>query len=63
MCLVLKEQVGLLRKKLTEVTDTYENSQMYLPGKYSKLSGTGSAKPGGCLFLSQNVGNSQNSAA
>jgi len=36
---------------------------MYLPGKYSKLSGTGSAKPGGCLFPSQNVGNSQNSAA
>jgi len=36
---------------------------MYLPGKYSKFSGTGSAKPGGCLFRSQNVGNSQNSAA
>ena len=36
---------------------------MYLPGKYSKLSGTGLAKPGGCLFCSQNVGNSQNSAA
>ena len=36
---------------------------MYLPGKYSKFSDTGSAKPGGCLFRSQNVGNSQNSAA
>jgi len=36
---------------------------MYLPGKYSKFSGTGSAKPGGSLFRSQNVGNSQNSAA
>jgi len=52
------------------VTDTYENSQMYLPGKYSKFSYTGSAKPGdkfvrpgGCLLPSQNVGNSQNSAA
>ena len=43
--------------------DTYENSQIYLPGKYSKLSGTGSAKPGERLFHSQNVGNSQNSAA
>jgi len=41
-------------EKLTEVIDTYENSQMYLPGKYSKLSRTGSAKPGGCLFRSQN---------
>ena len=52
-------------EKLTEVIDIYENSQMYLSGKYSKLSGTGSAKPGGCLFRSQNVGtgNSQNSAA
>jgi len=50
-------------EKLTEVIDIYENSQMYLKGKYSKLSGTGSAKPGGCLFPSQNVGNSQNSAA
>jgi len=50
-------------KKLTEVIDTYENSQMYLPGKYSKFSGTGSAKPGGCLLPSHNVGNSQNSAA
>ena len=50
-------------EKLTEVIDTYENSQMYLPGKYSKFSGTGSAKPGGCLFRSQNVGSSQNSAA
>ena len=36
---------------------------LYLPGKYSKFSGTGSAKPGGCLLPSQNVGNSQNSAA
>jgi len=45
------------------VIDTYENSQMYLPGKYSKFSDTGSAKPEGCLFRSQNVGNSQNSAA
>ena len=26
-------------EKLTEVIDTYENSQMYLPGKYSKFSG------------------------
>jgi len=50
-------------EKLTEVIGTYENSQMYLPGKYSKFSGTGSAKPGGRLFHSQNVGNSQNSAA
>ena len=50
-------------EKLTEVIDIYENSQTYLPGKYSKFSGTGSAKPGGCLFHSQNVGNSQNSAA
>jgi len=33
-------------EKLTEVIDTYENSQMYLPGKYSKFSDTGSAKPG-----------------
>jgi len=49
-------------EKLTEVIDTYENSQMYLSGKYSKFSGTGSAKPGGCLFHCQNVGNSQNSA-
>jgi len=56
--------------KMTEVIDTYENNQMYLPGKYSKFSGTGSAKPGdkfvkpgGCLLPSQNVGNSQNSAA
>ena len=34
-------------EKLTEVNDTYENSQMYLPGtcNYSKFSGTGSAKP------------------
>ena len=36
---------------------------MYLSGKYRKFSGTGSAKPGGSLFRSQNVGNSQNSAA
>jgi len=57
-------------EKLAEVIDTYENSQMYLPGKYSKFSGTGSAKPrdkfvkpGGCFLPSQNVGNSQNSAA
>jgi len=50
-------------EKLTEVIDTYENSQMYLPGKYSKFSGTGSAKPAGRLFHSQNVGNSQNSTA
>ena len=50
-------------EKLTEVIDTYENSQMYLPGKYSKFPGIGSAKPGGRLFHSQNVGNSQNSAA
>ena len=50
-------------EKLTEVIDTYENSQMYLPGKYSKFTGTGSAKPGVCLFRSQNVDNSQNSAA
>jgi len=50
-------------EKLTEVIDIYENSQMYLSDKYSKFSGTGSAKPGGCLFPSQNVGNSQNSAA
>ena len=33
-------------EKLTEVIDIYENSQMYLPGKYSRFSGTGSAKPG-----------------
>jgi len=51
------------QEKLTEVIDTYENSQMYLPAKYSKLSGTGSAKPVRCLFPSQNVGNSRNSAA
>jgi len=66
MCLVLKEQVGLVRKKLTEVIDTYENSQMYLPVKCSKFSDTGSAKPGdkfGKQTHSQNVGNSQNSAA
>ena len=50
-------------EKLTEVIDIYENSQMYLSDKYSKFSGTGSAKPGGCLLPSQNVGNSQNSAA
>jgi len=50
-------------EKLTEVIDTHENSQMYLPGKCSKFSDTGSAKPGGCLLPSQNVGNSQNSAA
>jgi len=50
-------------KKMTEVIDTYENSQLYLPGKYSKFSDTGSAKPGACLFRSQNVGNPQNSAA
>ena len=31
-----------------------------MPGKYSKFSGTGSAKPGGCLFSTQNVGNTQN---
>jgi len=31
-------------EKLTEVTDTYDNSQMYLPGKYSKFSHTGSVK-------------------
>ena len=43
--------------------DTYEHSQMYLPGKYSKFSGTGSAKPGERLLPSQNVDNSQNSAA
>ena len=30
-------------EKLTEVIDTYENSQMYLPGKYSKFSDTGSS--------------------
>ena len=53
-------------EKLTEVIDTYENSQMYLPGKYSKFSDTGSAKPGDNFMKqtpSQNVGNSQNSAA
>jgi len=53
-------------KKLTEVIDTYENSQMYLPGKYSKFSDTGSAKPGNKFVKqtpSQYVGNSQNSAA
>ena len=50
-------------EKLTEVIDTHENSQMYLPGKCSKFSDTGSAKPGGCLLPSQNVGNSQNLAA
>ena len=33
-------------EKLTEMIDTYENSQMYLLSKYSKFSGTGSAKPG-----------------
>ena len=47
-------------EKLTEVIDTFENSHMYLPGKYSKFSGTGSAKPGRCLFRTQNVGNTQN---
>ena len=46
-------------EKLTEVIDTYENSHMYLPGKYSKFPGTGSAKPGRCLFRTQNVGNTQ----
>jgi len=53
-------------EKLTEVIDTYENSQMYLPSKYSKFLGTGSAKPGDKFVKqtpSQNVGNSQNSAA
>ena len=53
-------------EKLTEVIDTYENSQMYLPGKYSKFSDTGSAKPGDKFVKqtpSQYVGNSQNSAA
>ena len=53
-------------KKRTEVIDTYENSQMYLPSKYSKFSDTGSAKPGDKFVKqtpSQNVGNSQNSAA
>jgi len=50
-------------EKLTEVIDIYENSQMYLPGKYSKFSDTGSAKPGRRFFRSQNVGNLQNSAA
>ena len=55
-------------EKLTEVIDTYENSQMYLPGtcKYSKFSGTGSAKPGDKFVKqtsSQNVGNSQNLVA
>jgi len=53
-------------EKLTEVIDTYENSQMYLPSKYSKFSGTGSAKPGDKFVkqtTSQNVGNSQNLAA
>ena len=57
MCLVLKEQVGLV--PLTEVIDTYENSQLYLPGKYSKFSDTGSAKPGDKFVKqtpSQNVG-------
>ena len=53
-------------EKLTKVVDTYDNSQMYLPGKYSKFSDTGSAKPGD-KFVKQtpsyNVGNSQNSAA
>ena len=52
-------------KKLTEVIDTYE-CQMYLPGKYSKFSDTGSAKPRDKIVKqtpSQNVGNSQNSAA
>ena len=53
-------------EKLTEVIDIYENSQMYLPDKYSKFSDTGSAKPGDKFVkqtLSQNMGNSQNSAA
>jgi len=53
-------------EKLTKVIDTYENSQMYLPSKYSKFSGTGSAKLGDKFVKqipSQNVGNSQNSAA
>ena len=39
---------------------------MYLPSKYSKFSGTGSAKPGDKFVkqtTSQNVGNSQNLAA
>ena len=51
MFLVLKEQTGTVQKKLTDVIETYENSQMYLPstyGKYgrntSELSGAGSAK-------------------
>ena len=30
-------------EKLIEVIDTYENSQVYLPGKYSKFSDIGSA--------------------
>jgi len=53
-------------EKLTEVIDTYENSQMYLPGKYSKFSDTGLGKPGDKFVKqtpSQNVNNSQNSAA
>ena len=33
-------------EKLTEVIDTYENSQICLPSKYSNFSGTGSAKRG-----------------
>ena len=51
MFLVLKERTGTVQKKLTDVIDTYENSQMYLPSKYGKygrntseFSGAGSAK-------------------
>ena len=46
--------------------DTCENSQKNLPSKYSKFSGTGSAKPGDKFVKqtsSQNVGNSQNLVA
>ena len=52
-------------EKLTEVIDTYENSQIYLPGKYSKFSCTGSAKSGDKFVKqtpSQDVGSTQNSA-
>jgi len=50
-------------EKLTEVIDTYENSQMYLPSKHSKFSGRiHQASHGDKIVkqtLSQKVGNSQ----
>ena len=74
MFLVLKERTGMVQKKLTDVIDTYENSQMYLPSKYGKygrntseLSGAGSTKSAD-KFVKQTPtqstsGNSQNAAS